>query len=204
MPNVHAPTILFFLSAAGCATTSVATDVEERDATAAMDFAGVGAGTLATSLRLRAQTATKPDHVVATGEALHNNDRYSLAVRTSQNAYVYVVLVGADHRSTLLNPAAADQMIAAGCELRLPRAGSFAMRGATGPEKIKVIASAKPITDRDTCQDYGLPCTPAAGPVPACAKTRGEKARDIDPALKIGKANAAGIAEAAFDYAHEP
>jgi hypothetical protein len=158
---------------------------------------------------------------VEESETLHSGDRVYFVVRTSQAAYVYVILFGPDGSASVLFPPAGsqepgappplvDQAIAARCPLRLPAQGTFFLKSPAGPEDVRVVASLQPlaVADRRLCEQLRLPCqsglAPTPAPTPAPAPCPAEGARAIFSSVRVATASKNGVAALRLTLRHDP
>lgn len=199
--KLQSSALLASLFAASCA---------QKVVTQARSFAGETLpkdSGLSVSLRTLLVTGAG-ERSVAESETLHTGDRVYFLLRTSQPAYLYVVLYGADGAPTTLWPdaAAGEQRIAADCPLRVPAAGSFYLQAPAGVEDLRAVASAAPLVeaDRRLCQQLGLPCkTPQAAPAaPPSCEAMGTRA--VYSAVKVATASARGVASLRVTLRHDP
>lgn len=154
---------------------------------------------------------------VEENETLHSGDRVYFLVRTSQAAYVYVILFGPDGNATVLFPQAEpaksgaaapllDQAIAARCPLRLPAQGTFYLQSPAGPEDVRVVASLQPlaVADRRLCEQLRLPCQPGPERPPAPAPCPSEGTRAIFSSVRVATASKSGVAALRLTLRHDP
>lgn len=158
---------------------------------------------------------------VEESEALHSGDRVYFLVRTSQAAYVYVILFGPDGSASVLFPPAepqkpgvpallVDQAVAARCPLRLPAQGTFFLQSPAGPEDVRVVASLQPlaVADRRLCEQLRLPCQLGPGPAldrpPAPAPCPTEGTRAIFSSVRVATASKNGVAALRLTLRHDP
>lgn len=170
-------------------------------------------GKLSVSLRTMLVTPSG-DRAVEESETLHSGDRVYFVIRTSQPAYLYVILFGPDGSTSVLYPpsggaaaASPDQAIAARCPLRLPAQGSFFLKSPAGPEDVRVVASQKPlaIVDRRLCEQLRLPCQPVAIASPlAPAPCPPEDSRAIFSSVRVATASPSGVASLRLTLKHDP
>ncbi len=166
------------------------------------DFAKVPPNTLAVSFRVFKGGADGKFKAITPDTPVKSGDKYYVSLRTNKPAYVYVVMLGAGGKVKKLNEKPVDQVASPECgEVRLPRVGSYPLRD--GDDNIRVIATAKPLADRDLCQDFFGGACPVTSVAPTACPPKDEAEREVDPALKIGQAGASGVAEVAFPVKHQ-
>lgn len=154
---------------------------------------------------------------VEENETLHSGDRVYFLVRTSQAAYVYVILFSPDGGASVLFPSAetqkagaaaplVDQAIAARCPLRLPAQGSFVLQSPAGPEDVRVVASLQPLAlaDRRLCEQLRLSCQPGPDRPPAPAPCPEEGTRAIFSSVRVASASKNGVAALRLTLRHDP
>lgn len=154
---------------------------------------------------------------VEENETLHSGDRVYFLVRTSQAAYVYVILFGPDGSASVLFPqkepakpgapsALVDQAIPARCPLRLPADGMFYLQSPAGPEDVRVVASLQPLAlaDRRLCEQLRLSCQPGPERPPQPAPCPTEGTRAIFSSVRVATASKNGVAALRLTLRHDP
>lgn len=158
-------------------------------------------GSLSVSLRA-VLVSGKSERPLAEGETLHSGDHLYFQLRTSQPAYLYVVLFGPDGSASVLYPPAGPggvvdetrARIAARCPVRIPDRDSFYLQDPAGLQDLRVVAASEPLprSDRRLCEVLRLPCQSVADlPVPPCPP---ERSRGLFSAVKVAAASPAGVA----------
>lgn len=150
-------------------------------------------GSLTVSLRALLVTG-KTDRPLLENETLHAGDHLYFLLRTSQPAYLYVVLFGPDGKSSVLFPRGTEgkARVAARCPVRIPAQGSFYLQSPSGLQDLRVVASAEPLplADRRLCEQLQLPCqSTVAEPPPVCPP---EQQRALFSAVKVATAASKG------------
>ncbi len=155
------------------------------------------------SLSLRAVVVSGgSERPLAEGETLHSGDHLYFALRTSQPAYLYVVLFGPDGSASVLYPPTGPSgvvdegraRIAARCPVRIPERDTFYLQEPAGLQDLRVIAALEPLprSDRRLCDLLRLPCLSEADlPVPSCPP---ERTRGLFSAVKVAAASPQGVA----------
>jgi hypothetical protein len=146
-------------------------------------------GSLTVSLRALLVTA-KSERPIVEQETLHAGDHLYFLLRTSQPAYLYVVLFGPDGEASVLFPrdVGSGTRVAARCPIRVPSQGSFYLQHPAGLQDLRVVASTEPLAQSDPrlCEQLRLPCEKMKPePVPQCPQ---EQARALFSALKVATA----------------
>lgn len=197
--------VALLVSQGSCKHAPIVSEEQSRSASgvAADDLAQ--AGTLTVSLRALL-VSEKSERPVLENEALHAGDHLYFVLRTSQPAYLYVVLFGPDGVANVLFPGR-DQpsaRIAAHCPIRLPAQGSFYLQSPSGLQDLRVVASAEPlgVADRRLCEQLRLPCESVqADSIPSCPA---ERSRALFSAVKVAAANTQGVAALRMQLKQEP
>lgn len=164
---------------------------------------------LSVSLRLFTSGPTE-DRMVAEEEQLHNGDFVYFGLRTSQQAYLYVVLSQSDGTSRTLFPTPEYQLAPAGCTLRVPAAKTLLLTEPAGVEDLRVVVSLKPLAevDRALCEELKLNCSPpekVIKPVVAPCPTKplpDYEQRGMLRSVKTSRADSNGIAQTRFSLRH--
>lgn len=138
-------------------------------------------------------------------EALHAGDHVYFIVRTSQPAYLYVILFEPSGARSVLypRPGAAPQ-VAARCSIPIPAQGSFYVRNPPGNLDLRAIASTEPLGQADPrlCEQLQLPCdTAPASAAPTCPK---ERARALFPSMQVATASPPGVASLRLVLRQDP
>ena len=158
-------------------------------------------GSLSVSLRAVLENGGSERPLVE-GETLHSGDHLYFQLRTSQPAYLYVVLFGPDGSASVLYPppgpgGAIDERrarIAARCPVRIPDKASFFLQDPAGLQDLRVVAALEPLarSDRRLCEALRLPCLLLDDqPVPPCPP---ERTRALFSAVKVAAASPGGVA----------
>ncbi len=156
-------------------------------------------GNLSVSLRavLVSGSSERP---VAENETLHSGDHLYFQLRTSQPAYLYVVLFDPGGAASVLFPTAAQTSkgrgprVAARCPIRIPAEGTFYLQEPAGLQDLRVIASSEPLSraDRRLCEQLQLPCQDEREqPLPTCAA---DATRALFSSVKVASASPQGVA----------
>lgn len=160
-----------------------------------------GDGSLSISLRAVLVNG-KSERPLAEGETLHSGDHLYFQLRTSQPAYLYVVLFGPDGSANVLYPPSgpdgavneARARVAARCPVRIPDRDSFYLQDPAGLQDLRVVAALEPLprSDRRLCEVLRLPCLSTDDqPVPQCPP---ERSRALFSAVKVAAASPGGVA----------
>ncbi len=169
-------------------------------------------GNLSVSLRAVLVNGTN-ERPLSENETLHSGDHLYFLLRTSQPAYLYVVLFDPMGHGSTLFPVRAKKdralfqrgpRVAARCPLRIPAEGTFYLQDPAGLQDLRVIASSEPLSraDRRLCEQLKLPCEDVQEqPIPSCS---GDAARAIFPSVKVATASPQGVASLRLLLTQEP
>ena len=162
---------------------------------------------LSVSLRTLVVSGNGDERPVLEGETLHSGDRIYFMVRSSQTAYLYVVLFGPDDSANMLFPKAGtqDERVPARCAVRIPASGSLYLQLPTGAEDVRVVASAEPLAkaDRRLCEALRMSCqVPEVEPAkpPPCPA---DGTRSIFSSVKLATASERGVASLRMSFKHD-
>jgi hypothetical protein len=189
-----------------------------RDSKLGIDELKAPEDALAVSLRVMVATTDGGERLLGEDESLGNLDPFSLVVRASQPAYLYVVHSAQDGSVQVLFPTATHQRVPASCPVRLPQRRSLYVQGTFGKDDLNVVASLRPLAEVDSrlCEDLRLPCRagepatppqtapcsplvlPKLLPPPAAAVSR----RAIFPNVTVGRDKGQGVASLHFSIRH--
>jgi hypothetical protein len=199
------PLVALLVSQGSCKHAPGVSEEQSRSANSVAVDDLAQAGTLTVSLRALL-ISEKSERPVLENEVLHAGDHLYFVLRTSQPAYLYVVLFGPDGVASVLFPGS-DQpsaRVAAQCPIRLPAQGSFYLQSPSGLQDLRVVASAEPlaVADRRLCEQLRLPCESVqAEPIPSC---KAERSRALFSAVKVAAANTQGVAALRMQLKQEP
>lgn len=161
-------------------------------------------GALNVSLRALLKNG-KSERPILENEILHSGDHIYFILRTSQAAYLYVVLFAPDGSASVLFPQGDEKMarVPPRCPIRIPAADTFYLQSPAGLQDLRIIASAEPLAraDRKLCDQLRLPCQ-LTEPVPV-GPCKEEGLRALLPSVKVAAASARGVASIRMTIRHE-
>ena len=154
----------------------------------------------------------KSERPLAENETLHSGDHLYFLLRTSQPAYLYVVLFDPGGSASVLFPgkaqgglaSAVNPRVAARCPVRIPAHGTFYLQDPAGLQDLRVVASRDPLAraDRRLCELLQLTCQDVAETdAPIC---KGDAARALFSSVKVATASPQGVASLRLMLHQEP
>jgi hypothetical protein len=147
---------------------------------------------------------------LAENETLHSGDHLYFQLRTSQPAYLYVVLFDPSGQPSVLFPVSGKggqgrgPRVAARCPLRIPAEGTFYLQDPAGRQDLRVIASSEPLAraDRRLCEQLQLACEDMGEqPLPRCPA---DTPRALFSSVKVATASPQGVASLRLLLRHDP
>lgn len=183
--------------------------VQERDPFAE-DDAGQKGDLLSVSLRVLVPDE-HGERLLLGEEELHNGDGIAFVVRTSETAFLNVVMMSPKGTPTIHFPDEGFTQVPKDCSLRIPSRGFIYLQEPAGPENLRVVASREPLSQADSrlCQALQLPCTTPAVParLAPCTLTSAapqKHRRGLTPLVKRAQDDGAGVASVATMLKHVP